>query len=433
MLRGTPGHGGVERAGRDDALEWDEPHCLTFPTAYLVAVITMPSSIPAPTPPPNPTPSPTAVQGLLTDICGTPVTVERWDRLEPWAVARAHLAGAGARRTVIVKWVRAGDGAGARSEGWRVGAERAALQFLSDDLGLAIAPRVIAADLTAGFLVLEDLAPRVALDHLICRDGAAAHLDRLAAFARTMGELGAATAGRGATYHARCAALGSPRPAAIVDAQSRSARLWNQGRDVAALLGTPITGPAASELAAAVDELNSPGPFLALSNGDAECNNILVHESGPVDARLIDFEAAGYRHALLDAVCLYVPGPRWISVGDPAVSGLAGQYRRALARGIPQAQEDRRYGFALAAACTSWALLRSRRIAVLDERPPGDASRLQLVGTLESAARTAEAGHALPQLAGWLWSAARTLRRRWPDADLDLTDAARFPPYSPRH
>jgi hypothetical protein len=24
------------------------------------------------------------------------------------------------------------------------------------------------------------------------------------------------------------------------------------------------------------------------------------------------------------------------------------------------------------------------------------------------------------------------LRRRWPDADLDLTDWARFPPYSPR-
>jgi aminoglycoside/choline kinase family phosphotransferase len=43
----------------------------------------------------------------------------------------------------------------------------AALRFLSDDLGLALAPRVIAADVPAGLLVLEDLAPRVALDHLI--------------------------------------------------------------------------------------------------------------------------------------------------------------------------------------------------------------------------------------------------------------------------
>jgi len=105
---------------------------------------------------------------------------------------------------------------------------------------------------------------------------------------------------------------------------------------------------------------------------------------------------------------------------------------RALARGVPEAQDDRRYGFALAAACMSWALLRLHRFAVLDTRAPGDHSRLQLVETLESAARTAEAHRALPHLAGWARRTADVLRRRWPDADLDLTDWARFPPYSPR-
>jgi aminoglycoside phosphotransferase (APT) family kinase protein len=73
-----------------------------------------------------------------------------------------------------------------------------------------------------------------------------------------------------------------------------------------------------------LEELNAPGPFLALSHGDAESNNILARESGPADARLIDFEAAGYAHALIDAVCLHVPGPGWISVGDPGAAGLAG-------------------------------------------------------------------------------------------------------------
>lgn len=159
----------------------------------------------------------------------------------------------------------------------------------------------------------------------------------------------------------------------------------------------------------------------------------MVHEYGPAaDARLIDFEAAGYAHALIDAVCLHVPGPGWICVGDPGASGLADQYRRALARGVPEARDDRRYGFALASACMSWALLRLRRFAVLDTRAPGDHSRLQLVETLESAARTAEAHRALPQLAGWARRAADALRRRWPDADLDLTDWTSFPPYSPR-
>jgi aminoglycoside/choline kinase family phosphotransferase len=372
---------------------------------------------------------PAALRTLLTGLCGAPVAVERWERLEPWAVARVLLEGAGAGRTVIVKWVRAGP-TQARTEPWRLRAELAALQFLSDDLGLALAPRVIAANVSAGFLVLEDLAPRVALDRLIRRDGAAACLDLLAVFARARGELSAATAGQAGTYHARCAMLGFPAPAG--DAEGRLAGLWDQGREDAAALGVPIAGSAASELIAALDELNAPGPFLALSQGDAESNNVLVRESGPADARLIDFEDAGFAHALIDAVCLHVPGPGWISVGDPGAAGLADQYRRALARGVPEAQDDRRYGFALAAACMSWALLRLHRFAVLDTRAPGDHSRLQLVETLESAARTAEAHRALPHLAGWLRRTADVLRRRWPDADLDLTDWARFPPYSPR-
>jgi aminoglycoside/choline kinase family phosphotransferase len=371
-----------------------------------------------------------AVRALLTDLYGVPVAIEGWERLEPWAVARVLLGGPGAARAVIVKWVRAGP-AQVRSEPWRLRAELAALQFLSQDLGLALAPRVIAADGPAGLLVMEDLAPRVALDRLIRRDGAAAHPGRLAAFARARGELSAATAGRAGTYHARCAAVGYTAPVGGAR-EGRLAGLWDQGHQDAAALGTPVAGPAASELIAVLEELNAPGPFLTLSHGDAECNNIMVHEHGPADARLIDFEAAGYAHALIDAVCLHVPGPGWICVGDPGAAGLADEYRRALARGVPEAQDDRRYGFALASACMHWALLRLHRFAVLDARAPGDHSRLQLVETLESAARTAAAHRALPHLAGWARRTAHALRRRWPDADLDLTDRARFPPYSPR-
>jgi hypothetical protein len=371
-----------------------------------------------------------AVQALLTDLYGAHVAVKGWERLEPWAVARVLLSGAGASWTVIVKWVRAGP-AQVRSEPWRLCAELAALQFLLEDLELALAPRVIAADVSAGLLVMEDLAPRVTLDHLIRRDGAAAHLGLLAAFARARGELNAATAGQAGTYRARCTAVGFAAPVGGA-AEGRLAGLWQLGHQGAAALGTPVAGPAASELTAVLDELNAPGPFLALSHGDAEANNIMVHEHGPADARLIDFEAAGYAHALIDAVCLHVPGPGWICVGDPGAAGLAGQYRRALVRGVPEAQDDRRYGFVLASACMHWALLRLHRFAVLDARVPGDHSRLQLVETLESAARTAEGHRALPHLAGWARRTADALRRRWPDADLDLTDWAKFPPYSPR-
>ncbi len=285
--------------------------------------------------------------------------------------------------------------------------------------------------MAARFLVLEDLAPRVALDQLLRRDGAVAHSERLAASARVRGELSAATVGLGAAYRARRAGLGPVDSAA--DPAGRLAPYRGGAVEHAAAIGVPLDGGAARELDSAIAELNDPGPFLALSNGDAEANNILLHASGPADARLIDFEFAGYTHALNDAVCLYVPGPAWMTVGDPITMGLADHYRRALARGIPEAEDDRRYGFGLAAACMSWALVRLQRFAQLDARPPGDRSRPQLVATLEAAARTAAGHKALPHLTVWGRRVATRLRRRWPDADQDFADGATFPPYRSRH
>jgi hypothetical protein len=66
-----------------------------------------------------------------------------------------------------------------------------------------------------------------------------------------------------------------------------------------------------------------------------------------------------------------------------------------------------------------WALVRLHRFTLLGTRVPGDHSRVQLVETLESAARTAEAQRALPHLAGWARRCAGVLRRRWPDGDLN--------------
>ncbi|MGW0805753.1 hypothetical protein [Nonomuraea sp. NPDC002799] len=351
-------------------------------------------------------------ESLLSRHHAAPVTITEWQHLTPWAVARARLQGHPDR--VIVKWMRPHPGPGYPTS-WRHRTESAALRFLSDDLALSLAPRVIAADPSAELLVLEDLAPRTALDRLLRAQGAPAHMDRLAAFARVRGELNAVTAGRAALYHARRAALGPDHP--VVSPM-------DEARAQAAVLGAPITGRAETELTAALDELAAPGPFLALSNGDPEANNVLVHECGAPDPRLIDFEFAGYTHALNDAVCLHVPGPAWLSV-DPSI---ADHYRRALAAGVPEAEDDRRYGFGLAAACVRFALLRLGRLPALDARVPGDDSRPQLIAALEATARTAESHHALPHLTGWARRAADTLRRRWPDADRTTA-----PPYTPRH
>lgn len=62
----------------------------------------------------------------------------------------------------------------------------------------------------------------------------------------------------------------------------------------------------------------------------------------------------------------------------------------------PEAEDDRRYGFGLAAACMSWAIIRLQRFVLLDTRAPGDDSRPQLVEPLEAAACTATAHRAFP-------------------------------------
>lgn len=345
-------------------------------------------------------------------------------------MARIQCTGDGVPPTAIVKWNRSSSVFG-RGESWRLLLECAALRYLSDDLALGLTARVLAIDLAAGFAVFEDLAPRVALDRLITRDGATAHVERLRAFAQAIGELGAATSRR--------ATVNRPWPTALTqltaaaDPLARLSPELDEACEYATALGAPLTAAVEAELTTMVDELRAPGAFFALSTGDAGSNNVLVQELGPADARLIDFEAAAFTHVLFDAVCLHVPGPGWMTVGDPVALGVADRYRSALARGIPEAEDDRLYGFGLTAACIWWALQRLRRFPKLDARLPGDGSRPQLVETLEAAARAGGERRAFPQTTGWLRSIAEHLRRRWPDADLDLSGPAAMAPYSPRY
>ncbi|MEU4539592.1 hypothetical protein AB0G15_32530 [Streptosporangium sp. NPDC023825] len=402
----------------------------------------MPTPPAGPPAPSFPLPDRSGLEALLAKAFGVPVVLDRVEHLAPWAVLRAHLAGPeagppthpagpdhepsarpagpnpGPPASVIVKWLRVHPSR-SRTDARQVVTERAALRFLSEDLGLDLAPRVLADDMAASLLVLEDLAPRTPLDQVLRRDGAVPPPAGLAAFARALGELGAATAGHAELYLAR-------RPAVVVDLACPHTDAWRRAVEHAAGFGVALPSRAETELARLLAELADPGPFLALTNGDAEANNFLTADG---DGRLIDFEFAGYRHTLTSAVCLYVPGPAWLTVSDPIATGLEAGYRRALARGVPEADDDRLFGFGLAAACLTWAAGRLTRFPTLDARVPGENSRLQLIFTLDAAAWTAENHRALPHLAGWARRAAQALRRRWPDADVDR---ATYPAYTPR-
>jgi len=148
-----------------------------------------------------------------------------------------------------------------------------------------------------------------------------------------------------------------------------------------------------------MDELTQPGPFLALSSGDAGAGGRgepgsrrrgrkpKVGERTRGDREGI--EAAGYRHAVEDAVCLHVPGPHWLTVNDPIADGVEAEYRAALSGSVPEAMDDARFGAAMAAACLVFAIIRVHRFPKLDARGAGVPGRLQVVSTLEAAARAA--------------------------------------------
>ncbi len=330
-------------------------------------------------------------------------------RVEPWSVLRCQLADS---TTVIVKWQR--DGASqSRTEIARLHTESVALEFLASiDRGLA--PQLLATGFEPhpAVVVLEDLAPRESLREIIVRDGVRPAL--LRTYVRTLARMHAATLGRAADW-----------PLDPDAATELALRGWLQGvRDIGAW-GAPLPPAAEEELAGIVAHISDA--FLAFTNGDPQLNNYLVDANG--DGRLIDFEFAGFQSIFFGLANLYVPGPMWMTVNAPETHGLESLYRTELADVIPEIADDKIFNNGIAGASFIWALLRLHGLDRLNARKPGDSSRVHRVATLEAAADLAERKQCLPNLVDWARTAACLLRRRWPDADIDL---AALPDYTSR-
>lgn len=365
-------------------------------------------------------PSGSRVAELLSRTFEIDVQLSRTHRIEPWSVARCYLESdsTDVPDTAIVKWLRTSP-EDVRTKPAQLATERSALEFVAE-LDATLAPRLLAADLApadpgAGFLVLEDLDPREPLRQVLLDHGLEAAGERLRGFGRALGRLHAASVGRSEEYYA--IRKGIDPKAGIELSLGR----WRDGVRQLEEAGAAMPSAAAAELADVVRELSDPGPFFVLSSGDPGVNNYLVDALvDDADGRLIDFEAAGFRHALFDLVNdLYLPGSMWITVADPIETGVEAAYRDTLAEAVPEVTDDRRFGTTVAGAGIVFAALRLLALPRLDARGPGHQSRRQRISTLDAAGDTAERHHCLLHLTGWVRTASKTLRRRWPDADLD--------------
>lgn len=372
------------------------------------------------------------VESLLTQSFAAPVRVIESRRLAPWFVARCQLTSSSAAvpASVIVKLLREST-TDTRTDLARVYTEHAALRFVAE-LGPDLVPRLWASDLAAGILIMEDLAPRLPLASLLCQGGAVASAAGLRSFARALGQLASLSVGRQDAFQARRRASGPAESTG--HRRGLPGEVWASTRGFMQAIGVSPSDAVERDLAIARQELTEPGPFLVLSNGDSGPNNYLLDDTGDGidDGRLIDFEAACYRHALEDAVCLHVPGPHWLTVSDPVADGSQTDFRSTLSAAIPQAMDNQLFDSAMAAACLAFAIIRLHRFPKMDGRDEGDPARLQLVSTLEAAAQAGE-DRSLGHLRGWLMQVAAALRRRWPDSDVDLATIAPWTPRSPDH
>lgn len=205
-------------------------------------------------------------------------------------------------KTLVVKHY--GPRAGAAA------AESFAREAVSYQLFTALAeedrmcPELFAHDAGERVLVIEDLghAPTLA-DKLLGRDATVAERTLLT-YARSLGRLHAATAGREADFDALLRRIGTsctPDPQ-LADADRALAELPSLFADLFDLRETRM----AERVAEQTDWLRTSAKHRAFSPGDLCPDNNLITSKG---ARFLDFEGGRMRDVLLDAAYLRVPFP----------------------------------------------------------------------------------------------------------------------------
>jgi hypothetical protein len=282
--------------------------------------------------------------------------------------------------------------------------------------GLRVSPRFLAGDFDSRLFLLEDLGTAPSLEDVLRGTDARAATASLLAVARLTGQLHARTRGFQAEYDLVRHTV-QPRHERVRIENARY--LLDHGARLRRWLSTVGAEEAPGtqgDLETLARALASPGPFLAFTHGDMAPSNTLFTAEGPF---LLDFEYAGMRHALHDALMwlLVVPLP------EDVISRADSAYRAALMQGCEEARSDAAYTRAratLAAARTVNLLqwIAPKALEVEREWAPGLSERAALLRHLERCRlllRSAE--DLVPALARTLAGLEVCLRQRWPVTD----------------
>jgi hypothetical protein len=237
---------------------------------------------------------------------------------------------------------------------WRLFNDWAGLQFLGHAApSVPLAPRLYGGDRNAGLIVLEDLGTGETLDQVLLGGDAQVAAQGLVEMAALLGRMHALTIGRQPEFDRLRDSLG-PREKETehYTYQWLATALHSAANDLAV---TPAPG-VDDELAALIETIKAPGPFLAYTHGDPCPGNDLRVGT---QLRLLDFEFGDFRHALTDGVYGRMLFPTcWCSnrVPQSVVMQMESAYRAMLMQACPAARDDALFSEAVVASCAYWAL-----------------------------------------------------------------------------
>ena len=331
----------------------------------------------------------------LGEVAGAPVRLRVLAELRADRVVRCSVEGID-RASVVVKAAEHGEDAyrGITT----IHNEQAALTMLGRRAP-GMAPELLAAVPELGVLVLEDLGDGDSLASLLLGNDPDAARDAALRSAAALGALHAATIGHAAEHAEVRGALSASDP--TLD------RVTLRDLDLRALVGllpgllTEHDLPrqdqvAVDEIEQVLTELTDPGDFLALSSGDPCPDN---QRNGSDGVRFFDFEAAGYRHALVDAAHLSVPFPNcwcWRALPAEVAGEMQSAYRGSLAVACAAARDTTEFEHALARTTAAWL------VWTLHRRLPKAASdagmRQRTIAALRAVADVPASHAALPAL-----------------------------------
>ncbi len=277
--------------------------------------------------------------------------------------------------------------------------------------GLELGPRLLAGDVDARLMVLEDLGRGRSLEAVLQGEDPRAATAGVLDTARLAGQLHTRTLGAQGDYELVRQAL-PPRPERVREQNARDL-LEHAGRLLRwhAAVEAPAAPGLRAELEAVARTLADPGPFLAFTHGDLAPANLLFTPEGP---RLLDFEYAGMRHALYDALMWLVTVP----LPDELVARADITYRITLSAGCEAAQVDAEWVRARAtvALARTVNLLQWLPPRVLEEdRPwaPGLSERGALLHHLARCRALLAPADGFPALTRTLEGLEARLRERW--------------------